>query len=271
MNHAFAGFFASGSCCVLLQPLDVLKTRSQQAPRLSYSFLIKDLIQNQGGCAFWKGTSVSLLRSAFGSAAYFSILSRGKDFLKKNSIFVRGESLTEMGNFAIGAFARTSAGMLNMPFTLLKTRFESTKFDYTSTWKALVEVASKEGISGLFRGYFWCIARDAPQSGIFLVAYRKIQSEFASRAQSKGMLWNAISAFAAGVIACSITQPFDTIKTHVQLHRTKISSSLLKERLFSNGPLGLFTGLLPRVARKSFSSAITWTIYEYLTNNNSNK
>lgn len=80
--------------------------------------------------------------------------------------------------------------------------------------------------------------------------HRKIQSEFATRAQSEGMLWNAISAFAAGAIACSMTQPFDTIKTHVQLQRTKTSSSLLRKRLLSNGPFGLFTGLLSRVASK---------------------
>jgi solute carrier family 25 protein 38 len=264
MNHAFAGFISSGFCSLFLQPLDVLKTRSQQSPKLSYRILAKDLIQCEGISGFWKGTGVSLVRSAFGSAAYFSILFKCKGLLRENFIFIKGESLTEAGNFAIGAFARAAAGLSNMPFTLLKTRFESTNFQYNSIWKALVEVGSKEGISALFKGYFWCIARDAPQSGIFLLVYRKIQSKFTANTEFKQTLSNVISAFAAGAAACTITQPFDTIKTYVQLQKRN-TTSFSTAFIFSNGPFGLFKGLMPRIARKSLSSAITWTIYEHLT------
>lgn len=265
MNHALSGFISSSCSCLLLQPLDLIKTRSQQFPSFSYLHLLKGIWKEDGIRGFWRGSAVSLIRIALGSSAYFTILAKSKDFMLEKSILSRNESLNEQGNFVLGAFSRASAGLVNMPFTVLKTRFESSQFaSYRGIGKALMEIGKSEGFSGLFRGYFWCIARDAPQSGLFLVAYRKIQHNFADKLQLQNTLTNAISAFLASSFACSITQPFDVAKTQIQLQKRTTNEHALRMYFSKNGFRAFFKGLTPRIARKSLSSAITWSIYEKL-------
>ena len=53
----FAGAFSGAANCVLLQPLDVVKTRMQQShptPRLRSVFF--SIIRNEGALSLWKGT-----------------------------------------------------------------------------------------------------------------------------------------------------------------------------------------------------------------------
>ena len=74
--------------------------------------------------------------------------------------------------------------------------------------------------------------------------------------------------FASGVLAAglatAITNPFDAVKTRLQLmpeqytNMVQAANSMVKQE----GLRSLFDGLALRMGRKAMSSALAWTLYE---------
>ena len=270
LSNAIAGGIASISCCVLFQPLDVIKTRyqQQQSLHLSYSSILRGILHKNPVRTLWSGTAPSLLRTVPGSCIYFYLL-EGNRHLLTHSIFGQlftdrtSSNLTPLGNFCNGVMARASAGFLIMPMSVLKTRFESGIFGYSSVLKSLSEIVRKEGICGLFRGYGAQLLRDAPQNGIFLVLYKEQQRVFGG-----GPYSNGVYAFTASFLSCALTQPFDIVRTRIQLFPDQSLSATLAGLKRGNIIVNLFCGFLPRVIRRSLSAGFTWGLFEVLRRDN---
>ena len=86
---------------------------------------------------------------------------------------------------------------------------------------------------------------------------------------------------AAGILASSVTQPADVVKTKLQ---TKVTQNLTTRQVFveivkvnycnafnalvtvmllqNEGVRGLFHGMMPRMLRRTFMAAFTWAFYE---------
>lgn len=113
----------------------------------------------------------------------------------------------------------------------------------------------------MFYGFGSTAIRDAPYSGIYLLFYEKIRQR-----QGTDTVGNAVSAATAGFLATAITQPFDVIRTKIQLQPQVYKNTLKATRLIysTHGVNGFISGLSPRLARKTLSAAITWTVYEEL-------
>ena len=74
--------------------------------------------------------------------------------------------------------ARSVAGFVMIPITVLKTRFESGNFNYTKMSSALVDIYSREGYRGLCCGLVPTLVRDAPYSGLYLMFYTQLKQNF---------------------------------------------------------------------------------------------
>lgn len=76
---------------------------------------------------------------------------------------------------------------------------------------------------------------------------------------------------AAGIIASVVTHPADVIKTSMQLfpsryqHRTREAILSIYRRL---GVRGFFSGLVPRLVRRTLVSALSWTVYDRVRKRN---
>lgn len=165
---------------------------------------------------------------------------------------------SKTANLLMGAMARTLAGTILMPVTILKVRFESTFYQYPSILSAISTIYQENGIRGLFRGWGATVLRDAPHAGLYLMFYELIKPFLSSDALGK-----LLSGMTAGFMATTATQPFDLIKTRIQLakNRTGFTQNFI-DVVQREGLIGLFNGMGPRLVRKSLSSAITWTVYE---------
>lgn len=75
---------------------------------------------------------------------------------------------------------------------------------------------------------------------------------------------NLTCGVAAGVLASLITQPADVVKTRMQINPSLYPTMLstLAYTLRERGLQGLFTGSMPRAARRTFMAAFTWLFYE---------
>lgn len=282
-THLIGGFFGGLTSAVILQPLDLLKTRVQQQRGNTFWSTLKNL--DYPG-QLWRGTLPSAIRTSLGSALYLTSLNimrstvaktnHSKDLSKSSAL----PQLSTYENLFTGALARGSVGFLTMPITVIKVRFESTLYSYKSLAEATKHIYKTENIRGFFRGFSPTLIRDAPYSGIYILLYEKAKliipkilhgsliktDEQGRYLTSTSTVVNATSAILSASLATTITAPFDTIKTRMQLEPKKYTSftGTIKSIIRHESFMMLFSGLSMRLSRKAMSAGIAWGIYEEL-------
>ncbi|SZE99275.1 unnamed protein product [Blumeria hordei] len=239
--------------------------------------------------SFWRGTLPSALRTGFGSAIYFTSLNALRQNVSRlrliqipghDNVGNHSSSLPELSNvsnLATGAVARATAGFVLMPMTVLKVRFESNMYAYRSLACAGQDILKREGFKGFFSGFGATAARDAPYAGLYVLLYEQLKRRFsiftgpicideplAGMNGPKSAFINFSSSMIAAGLATAITNPFDVIKTRIQL-QPKIYHNVFNafhKIIRKDGLKSLSDGLLLRMGRKTLSSALAWTLYE---------
>lgn len=255
---AFLAGSMSGTCSTLLfQPLDVVKTRLQTAATCgSMTMEISRVLSREGVQGLWRGLLPSLYRTVPGVGLYFSSM----HYMRHTLCQGRPSSIQSL---AIGAAARTFAGSVMIPFTVVKTRMESGAFTYRSVGVALASILRAEGVRGLARGLGPTLARDVPFSSLYLAFYDLLKKK--GHSCLPGWSPEALhlaSGLAAGLLASLVTQPADVVKTRLQLG-TEARVTAAASGLYREAGLRAFTaGLAPRMLRRSVMAALAWTVYE---------
>ncbi|KAJ7067840.1 solute carrier family 25 member 38 [Mycena amicta] len=275
-SGALSGFAST----IFLQPFDLLKTRLQQGDGMVTTrntatlFQTSRAIFGSGG-----GTGVSLVRNVPGISFYLTGLTQLRTVMARSPYFsapgrpdTRNSSvlpkLSSQGNLLAGATTRVAVGFLLNPFSVLKARYESNMYSYTSLSSALVSIA-RQGPSELFRGFLASSLRDAPYAGIFVVVYegtkRQLASAFPLNSDAQSAFVHTMSGASAGAIATMATHPFDVIKTKVQVRTENRYQGFFRTTRTiwdQRGFMGFFDGASLRMTRKILSSAIGWAVYE---------
>ncbi|KAF8867257.1 solute carrier family 25 member 38 [Acephala macrosclerotiorum] len=294
--HFVAGLGSGVLSAVLLQPADLLKTRVQQSGHSSLLATIREISKSSTSIrSFWRGTLPSALRTGFGSAIYFTTLNALRrnvarsnllasiGAIDKNALQSHSSSLPKLSNLAnltTGAIARTGAGFILMPMTVIKVRYESNLYAYKSIAGASKDILRTEGLKGFFSGFGATAVRDAPYAGLYVLFYEQLKKRLSLVSQKLpvagqervGMTGSASASinFGSGVLAAgmatAITNPFDAIKTRIQLQPKHYPNMLHagKRMIQEDGFKSLFDGLGLRMGRKAISSALAWTLYEEL-------
>jgi len=266
--RSFLAGALSGSCStVLLQPLDLIKTRLQQSPNPKVWTEICHVAKVDGISGFWTGVTPSLWRTVPGIGLYFSCYHSLSSLITS-----QGERMTSFQSLLVGTMARMCAGTLLIPVTVVKTRWEAggDKFQYKGTGMlgALRTIIAQEGARGLVVGLVPTIARDAPYSGLYLMFYNKLKylmTRDMSTMQNK-QLTHFMCGLVAGALATTMVQPADVVKTALQLSQGRMGVMEVMADIFrTRGVGGFFVGLGPRVVRKSLMSALAWSVYEQAT------
>ena len=288
--HFVAGLCSGLTSSILLQPADLLKTRVQQSQKTAALLpTLKAILSSDNPIrGLWRGTLPSALRTGFGSALYFTslnalrqtiaqtgppiALANPNDTAKTNSTSALPK-LSNTANLATGAAARVAAGFVMMPVTVLKVRYESDFYAYRSLVSAGRDILRTEGVRGLFAGFGATAVRDAPYAGLYVLFYEQLKRDLAlfttSGGEDRRMSSSSINFISGGIaagMATTITNPFDAVKTRLQLMPAKYGNMMRAVKLMirEDGVRSLFGGLGLRISRKALSSALAWTVYEEL-------
>jgi solute carrier family 25 protein 38 len=293
--HFVAGLGSGVLSAVLLQPADLLKTRVQQSGKSSLRESFREIWKGPNAVrSFWRGTLPSALRTGFGSAFYFTSLNALRQHVARSNLLRtigaveqgRGSTssslpkLSNLANLTTGAIARASAGFVLMPMTVIKVRYESNLYAYRSIAGAGKDILKTEGLRGFFSGFGATAIRDAPYAGLYVLFYEQLKKRLSLLAQKVPipgksdvrMEWSTSTSinFGSGVVAAglatALTNPFDSIKTRIQLQPKQYRNIFQAGRkmIREDGFKALFDGLALRMARKAISSALAWTLYEEL-------
>eukprot|EP01138_Halocafeteria_seosinensis_P005252 gb/GECG01005369.1/.p1 GENE.gb/GECG01005369.1/~~gb/GECG01005369.1/.p1 ORF type:complete len:390 (+),score=31.56 gb/GECG01005369.1/:1-1170(+) len=258
----------------------------------------KAIYRDGGILAFWRGLEASVVRVFFGAGLYFCTLQTIVNFKRADDKSGENKKPSSSRAFSAGAIARSFAATVMNPVSVVKTRVEwgSQKYThgvatssnpYRHTIPAAIHIARTEGIRGLYAGLLPTIVRDAPYSGIYFLSFSTLKSLIARHSiQDPNAVQQATRNFSAGllggVIATLCTHPADVLKTRLQVdyyQRMDTSASSLgvlqavkhkssgviyelKHILRHEGIASLYSGATVRVAKRAFSTAVTWTIFE---------
>ncbi|CAG2103635.1 unnamed protein product [Medioppia subpectinata] len=171
-----------------------------------------------------------------------------------------------------GVISRSFSGFILIPVTVIKTRYESGIFSYKTLRQALRHTYVSEGPRGLIAGLMPTLMRDAPFSGLYYMFYSQLR-QMALRSSSTSPSNQSISPILtftiglnAGLLASIVTQPMDVVKTRMQLYPKQFSSLAITLAIImkEKGLKGYFSGLLPRMIRRTLVASMSWTVYELL-------
>lgn len=294
--HLFSGALAGMIASVTLQPFDLLKTRLQQQHSSSNLYvkttIIKELKKLTQIKDLWRGTLPSMVRTSIGAGLYFTFLSKTRtqlaiykkkrlptvDTISSTSILPK---LSHFENLSAGFVVRALVGLFTMPVTIVKTRFESSMYNYNSMYEGIEGIYmdtgnsnSQKSLRNFFKGSIATLARDCPYAGLYVLFYEGFKNDIMPTFQyiiparlgefNSGII-NSSAAVAAACVATTITAPFDAIKTRLQLtNQTSISKAAKVLMGEEGGVKNLFRGLSLRLSRKALSAGISWCIYEEL-------
>lgn len=255
---AGAGAGVAGS--VVLQPLDVVKTRVQAGKSRSASAAARELVQLGGLRSLWSGTAPAALRVAGGAGVFFFALEGAQAFKRIQTHKPHSSVIHSLSTVLEGAGARALAGAVMCPVTVAKTRIENNPRS-GSLWRTMATIVQREGVLKLWSGLGATLVRDAPYSGLYLLCYRNLASHlsmYTNRAEGSPQI-TASAAALSGAAATAATQPADVLRARAQLGQNVQSLSIRKD-----GISALWLGAGPRIARRACQQAITWTTYEQL-------
>ncbi|XP_053494739.1 mitochondrial glycine transporter A isoform X2 [Ictalurus furcatus] len=261
----------SGTCSTLLfQPLDLVKTRLQTVQnnvqpgsgRVGMVTVFLTVVRTEKLLGLWKGVSPSFVRCIPGVGIYFST------YYSVKQRFFSDRAPRPVEAVLLGAGARCVAGVCMLPVTVIKTRFESGRYNYSGVVGALRSVCRTEGPRALFSGLTATLLRDAPFSGIYVMFYSQAKNTLPHEISESAYapLANFSCGVGAGVFASLLTQPADVVKTHMQVnpHRFRRSADALAYVYTEHGLAGFFRGAVPRCLRRTMMAAMAWTVYEQL-------
>ncbi|KAF8357995.1 hypothetical protein PRIPAC_92990 [Pristionchus pacificus] len=178
-----------------------------------------------------------------------------------------------------GTVARSASVTLVAPLEVVRTKMQSEHMSLTEIGAAVRATAGTHGWRGLYLGLVPTLWRDVPFSALYWAGYEIAKARILAARGAQDM--DFVTAFVAGAISGTIasiaTNPFDVVKTSRQIElgrevadakeakriRNEKMLTVMRRIVSKHGLLGLWSGIVPRVAKVAPACAIMIGSYEY--------
>eukprot|EP00934_Nitzschia_sp_Nitz4_P001132 Nitzschia sp. Nitz4//scaffold13_size275219//217500//218624//NITZ4_000908-RA/size275219-processed-gene-0.106-mRNA-1//1//CDS//3329536116//1132//frame0 len=231
-----------------------------------------------GFTRLWRGVQSVLIGCIPAHALYFG----NYELVKASTLDANGE-VTAYGSALAGAAAVTGHDMILAPLDTVKQRLQLGH--YRGLSHALSTMIANEGLISLYRSFPVTLATNIPYGVVMVGTNEFLKQQWSSDGELTLGVTMASSSM-AGFVAAGMTTPLDRIKTYLQTQQLTPACSLgstppancpLKKsappvvsgwreaamRIYeTEGAVGFFRGVTPRVLSHTPAVAISWTAYE---------
>ena len=268
-------FAASCGCTIadtIFNPLEVLKVRKQIAmsassagPSATSIGLARSAIAEKGiARGLWlPGLEATAYRAFSYTGFRIGLYPTVRNAMVESGTF--GDADSVACRIAAGATTGAVGSAIFNPIDVVRIRMQGAS-PYPSTLGAFGAIAREEGILGLWRGMDVCVARAALLSGSQLATYDTTKRWMKDQGvMSEGPALHFTASFMSGVVAQTVTQPVDTLKTLVMANGGEAGGgtfATLRKLLARSGPIGLYRGYWPAMARQGPVMVIQMPIVE---------
>lgn len=287
---------------VVEYPFDTVKVRLQSQPDhlpLRYTGPLdcfKQSLAHDGVRSLYRGVSAPLVGAALETASLFWTYTLAQELLQYSRIVATptdgggtGVGKLPLGALvSAGAMAGATTSLILTPIELVKCRMQvplQSPYDSSLSVRAglafktlgplavVADVYRTEGMAGFWRGQLGTLLRETGGSAAWFGSYEALSLYFKQRPRDPDNesipLWQQMTSGAiAGMAYNFIFFPADTIKSKIQTGElTSVKpkfTNVGKELYRSHGLRGLYRGCGITVARSAPSSALIFTVYEYL-------
>ncbi|KAI5369528.1 Putative mitochondrial carrier domain superfamily [Septoria linicola] len=274
---------------VVEYPFDTVKVRLQSQPDhlpLRYAGPLdcfKQSLAEGGVRGLYRGVSAPLVGAAAENASLFWAYRLAQDVLKVTVLpgTLEGEKLPLGALVAAGAMSGCVTSLVLTPIELVKCRMQvpsqspqDPSLRVSRGPLAIIsDVWKREGLAGFWRGQLGTLLRETGGGAAWFGSYETLSLYFKNRLRDPENdslpIWQQmVSGAVAGMAYNFVFFPADTIKSKIQtgeLTNVKPTFTNVGKELFqTHGLKGLYRGCGITVARSAPSSALIFTIYEYL-------
>jgi len=248
---------------------------------------IGHIFRNEGVAGIYSGLAPTLVMAIPATVLYFTAYDELKDQINQRCLM----NPTMTPAFA-GMAARILASAATSPFELVRTIMQSNEVGLVNgsrpnTYESIRMLHRNGGFLSLWRGLEPTLWRDVPFSAIYWYTLEKtrihLEEIFPSSSPLTASIRDLIGGASAGMLAATVTTPFDVVKTRRQVYsavefETPDHSAaagngstprVLREILREEGIQGAFRGLSARMLKIAPACAIMIATYEsgkrYLT------
>ncbi|EEB19454.1 mitochondrial carrier protein, putative [Pediculus humanus corporis] len=238
-----------------LYPLDTIKTRLQS----KYGF------RASGGFrGIYKGIVPVILCSAPLSALFFATYNTMVNTLKTEN-----SALNPVVYIVSASAAELIGSIVRVPLEVVKQRKQT-----SNTRSAFIvrQTLKKEGVYGLYRGFWSTLWREIPFAAIQYPVWEVMINEYMAFQDGKSLntFQTALCGAFAGAIAAAFTTPMDVIKTRIMLEekekiekiKKNLNWNMAKQVYSQKGIRGLFAGIIPRILWITLGGFLYFGAYE---------
>ncbi|GAA99330.1 uncharacterized protein L969DRAFT_619488 [Mixia osmundae IAM 14324] len=286
---------AGAAACTFDSPASATLTLEQNRGSSHFSGFfdaIRKISRYEGISTLWRGVGTTLAMSVPTQIVYMV----GYDKLRASLLRSAPRSTSNdqpaaiylaLAPLAAGMSSRAAVATMFSPMELVRTRLQSVPSSPDSSTLQVIRTAWRntrtQGLSSLWRGLPSTLWRDVPFSGIYWASYEGVKriisgkgmGEALDHAQpgvkakgSKTFTVAFVSGATSGMVAATLTNPFDVIKTRQQASSaaaTKGTVTLLVEIARKEGWQGLSKGLTPRLAKVVPACGVMIGAYEIVS------
>ncbi|XP_072288704.1 calcium-binding mitochondrial carrier protein SCaMC-2-A [Eucyclogobius newberryi] len=271
-RHLVAGGGAGAVSRTCTAPLDRLKVMMQvYGSRTNNMCLMSGLTQmiREGGVrSLWRGNGVNILKIAPESALKFMAYEQIKRVIGSEK-----GSLSICERFVAGSMAGVIAQSTIYPMEVLKTRLAlRTTGQYSGIADCAKQILKREGLSAFYKGYVPNMLGIIPYAGIDLAIYETLKNRYLQQYGSTTSNPGVVVLLACGTVSSTCGQlasyPLALVRTRMQAQAAcdgdaRVSmTTLFRQIVQSEGPAGLYRGLVPNFLKVIPAVSISYVVYE---------
>lgn len=265
-NQIIAGSVAGIFADIITHPISTIKTRLQvqgsgggshgAVVYRGVTHAMNQILKTEGLVTLYRGLGAVLVGAAPAQGLYFGGYETAKGFL--------GGGQSGAGNFAAGICAQLCGSLAWVPMDVIKERLQvegqvKVANAYSGSFDALRKILQHDGVVGLYRAFPIHQVTWAPFNGCYFMVYEKLKDLCINAGYEDGHdnlepIAQVSCGIAAGIVAASVTNPVDVLKTRLQVARANpemfpYSSGFGAARhlLHHEGPAALMDGVSARV------------------------
>eukprot|EP01100_Stratorugosa_tubuloviscum_P012541 TRINITY_DN5993_c0_g3_i2.p1 TRINITY_DN5993_c0_g3~~TRINITY_DN5993_c0_g3_i2.p1 ORF type:complete len:292 (+),score=103.47 TRINITY_DN5993_c0_g3_i2:123-998(+) len=282
IEKVLLGGFSGVVATSIVQPFDLIKTRMQLNGELgatkeyeSVLQAIKKIYKNEGFLAFYSGLSAAVLRQITYTTTRLSVYSYTINLLTNSNAFestLFHQTIASSLAGALGALAGNPAEIALVRMTADGRLPLEQKRGYRNVFHAMYRICVDEGLTVLYCGSVPSINRAIAINISQLTGYVQIKHFLATQGFENFPL-HFTSSLLAGLLATTVSLPFDISKTRLQAMDAKTNKPLytgLYDAMFkigkSEGFFSLWKGFVPYFLRIGPHTILTFIILEQLLN-----
>lgn len=171
-----------------------------------------------------------------------------------------------------GALTGASASPISTPFEMVKVRLQLdnvTTKRYTGSWHCAMDIARREGLHVLWRGFIVNTTRESIFCGAYYGMYdtaKGLLQPLLSNSPHIAYLAIPLSGGLAGMSGWLTSYPLDVVKSNIQgalPGERKSFAFYIRQRWARGGFRAFFAGVGPSIVRAFIVSSIRFSAYEF--------